>query len=106
MSAYSQPETESQRGLALRGLVRLAAEENAHADARQVERYMQLLAKARGDSDLKLILGALAGASRPEALQLVVPLLSNSGVRPEAELAVKQIAASIKSQYPAAAKAA
>jgi hypothetical protein len=103
---YRQPGTEALRGLALRGLVRLAGEENAHPDAKLVEHYRQLLAGAHGDADLRLILGALGGAAQPEALQLALPLLDNSGVRAEAEVAVKKIAVAIKAQHPHAAQEA
>ena len=51
------------RGLALRGLVRLAGEENAHPNAKLIEHYRQLLAGAHTDADLRLILGALGGAA-------------------------------------------
>ena len=95
---YRQPVTESLRGLALRGLVRLAGEENAHPNAKLIERYRQLLAGAHSDADLRLILGALGGAAQPEALELAVPLLDNPGVRAEAEVAVKKIAEAIKAQ--------
>jgi HEAT repeat protein len=103
---YRQPATESVRGLALRGLVRLAGEENAHPSARLIERYRQLFAGARGDADNRLILGALGGDAQPEALSLAVPLLDNSGVRAEAEVAVKKIAEAIKAQDPKAAQEA
>jgi hypothetical protein len=105
-AVYRQPGTEALRGLALRGLVRLAGEENAHPDAKLVERYRQLLAGARGDADLRLILGALGGAAQPGALQLALPLLNNSGVRAEAEVAVKKIAEAIKAQHPQVAQEA
>jgi len=103
---YRQGATEALRGIALRGLVRLAGEENAHPDAKLMERYRQLLADARGDADLRLILGALGSAAHPEALQLALPLLANTGVRAEAEVAVKKIAESIKAQHPEAAQEA
>jgi HEAT repeat protein len=103
---YLEPGNDSVRGVALRGLVRLAGEQNAHPDGKLAARYTQLLASARGDADLKLILGTLAGAANPEALQLVLPLLSNSAVRAEAEVAVKKIAAGIKVKYPQAAEEA
>ena len=101
---YRQPENDSHRALALRALVRLVGEENAHPDARLRDHYRQLLAGARSDEDRKLILSALAGVAHPEALQLALPLLSNSGVRAEAELAIKKIAESIKAQHPQAAQ--
>jgi hypothetical protein len=104
IAVLQQPESDAHRALALRALVRLAGDQNAKPDAALMVRYQQLLAAARGDGDLKLILGALAGAAHPEALQLALPLLSNAGVRAEAELAVKKIAASIRAQHPKAAQ--
>jgi HEAT repeat protein len=106
LGIYRQGATEALRGIALRGLVRLASEENAHPDARLIERYRQLLADARGEADLRLILGALGSAASPDALQLALPLLENAGVRAEAEVAVKKIAESIKAQHPQAAQEA
>ena len=103
---YRQPANESLRGLALRGLVRLVGEENAHPGAQMIEHYRQLLAGAHGDADLRLILGALGGAAQPEALELALPLLDNAGVRAEAEVAVKRIAEAIKAQHPKAAQEA
>ena len=103
---YRQPATESLRGLALRGLVRLAGEENAHPDAKLVERYRLLLAGARVEADYRLILGALSGDAQPEALELAVPLLDNSAVHAEAEIAVKKIAEAVKAQHPKAAQEA
>jgi HEAT repeat protein len=103
---YRQPGSEAQRGLALRGLVRLAGDENAHPSPGLIERYRQLLAGARSDADLRLILGALGGAAQLEALDLAFPLLANSGVRAEAEAAVKKIAVAIKAKHPKAAREA
>ena len=103
---YRQPQTESQRQLALRGLVRLAGDENTHPSARLADRYRQLLAGAHTDSERRLILGALGGSAQPETLDLAVSLLSQSSVRPEAEVAVKKIARAIKAQHPKAAEAA
>jgi HEAT repeat protein len=101
---YRQPATEAVRGLALRGLVRLAGEENAHPSAKLVQRYRQLLAGAHDDADFRLILGALGGDAQPEALALALPLLDNAGVRAEAEIAVKKIAEAIKARNPKAAQ--
>jgi len=102
----AQTDNESLRGVALRGLVRLAGEQNAHPDAKLVEHYRQLLSDAHGDGDLKLVLGTIGGAASPEALQLTLPLLANAGVRAEAEVAVKKIAESIKADHPQAAQEA
>jgi HEAT repeat protein len=106
LAVYDRPENDAHRAVALRGLVRLATDLNAKPDAALVQRYRQLLSGARGNNDLKLILSALAGAAPPDALQHAEPLLSNAGVRAEAELAVKKIAASVQAQHPQAAQAA
>jgi HEAT repeat protein len=103
---YSKPATESVRGLALRGMVRLVGEENAHPSAKLVEHYRLLLNGAHGDADLRLILGALGDAAQPGALELALPLLANTRVRAEAEVAVKKIAEAIKGQDPKAAQEA
>jgi HEAT repeat protein len=103
MVLYRQTDSEPHRVLALRGLVRLAAEENAQADAALVERYRQLLAGAKSDDDRKLVLGALGGAAHPEALKLAVELLANDGVGAEATLAVRKLAEALKTAHPEAA---
>ncbi len=103
---YRQGSTEALRSVALRGLVRLAGEGNAHPDSKLMDQYRQLLSASRGDADLKLILGALGAAAHPDALQLASPLLANAGIRPEAEAAVRKIAESIKAQHPEAAQEA
>ncbi len=106
LALYRKPETEAARGIALRGLVRIVEEQNANPDAALFEHYRQLLAGARTDADLKLILGSLSGASHPDALVIATGLLLSPGVRPEASVAVRRIAESIKGQYPEAAQQA
>lgn len=101
-----KPETEKHRALAFRGLVRLAGDLNAKPDAALMERYRQLLAVARNADDLKLVLGALAGAAHPDALKPALSLFGTASVRAEAELAVRKIAAAIKPQHPQAAQEA
>ncbi len=101
---YRQSQVESYRALALRGLVRLLGEENAHPGAEVTDHYRQLLTAAKSDDDYKLILGAISGFAHPDALGLVLPLLSNPGVHAEAELAVQKIAEAIKAQHPQAAQ--
>jgi HEAT repeat protein len=105
-AVYRQPATESLREPALRGLVRFVGEENAHPSAKLGEHYLQLLEGARGDADLRLILGALGDAAQPGALKLALPLLDNTGVRAETEIAVKKLAEAIKGQDPKAAQEA
>ncbi len=103
VALYAQTDNEAHRVLALRGLVRLAGEENARPDAVLVARYRQLLAGAQSDDDRKLVLGALAGAADPDALKLAEEMLANPGVRAEAELAVRKIADAVKATHPEAA---
>ncbi len=100
LEIYRQPKSEPHRVLALRGLVRLATAENASPTPALVARYRQLLDGARGDNDRRLLLGALAGVAHPDALPLVLPLVSNDAVHAEAVLAVKKIATAIKAQHP------
>ncbi len=97
---YRQAQKESLRNVALRGLVRLAGDANAHPDAALVAKYRGLLEAAKGDSEVKLILGALAGVAHPGALELAQPLVERAGVRTEAEVAVQKISASLKDKRP------
>ncbi len=103
---YQKPGNESERVVVLRGLVRLAGEANAKRDATLIERYRALLAGARSDDDRKLILGALSGCAHPDALPLVLPLVSNAALKAEATLAVRKIADAIKDKHPQAAQQA
>jgi len=103
---YAHPESDALRAVALRGLVRMATEENSRPSAVLLDHYQQLLADARGAAELKMILGGLAGLADPAALELVVPRLAETEIRPEAEIAVKRIAEAIRDRYPDAAAAA
>ena len=105
-ASYRQPERASLRWIAMRGMVRLVEEENAQPSPHFIEHYRQLIAGAHNAADLKVILGALPGAADPGALQLAVSMLDNPDVRPEAELAIRKIAAAIQAQHPAAAEEA
>jgi hypothetical protein len=98
----NRPGNEALHGLVLRGLVRLASEGNARPDGALIERYLLLVASARTDAELKVILGALGGVAHPDALHLAGGLLTRPGVRAEAEAAAKRISAAIKGQYPGA----
>ncbi len=101
------PENSAQHSTALRGLTRLFGESLAAPETtQQVARAQELLDAARGDADLKLVLGALSGAKDAGVLRLVLPLLDNPAVRAEAEVAVKKIAEATKASDPEAAKAA
>lgn len=93
-----------QRAVLLRGLTRLAGEQNGRPNASLLARYRQLLASVRDDSERKMVLGALAGCLHPDALSLAVGQLTQPGVRAEAAQAVKAIAEAIKAQHPQAAQ--
>jgi HEAT repeat protein len=101
---YRRPENENARGVACTGLVRLLGEQNAHPDAALFARYKDLLAACHSTADLKQVLGALSGAADPAALELIMPLLSNSNVHAEAAAAANRIAEAIKAQHPAVAE--
>jgi hypothetical protein len=105
-AAAQTAQSEALRGTAMRGLARLAEEANARPDAKLMERYRQLVADARGDGELKLILGSLGGAADPDALDIALPLLSNSAVHAEAIQAIKKIAESVKAKHPELAQKA
>jgi hypothetical protein len=100
---YAKAPSGTERVLVMRGLARLLGEQNAQPDAQLISRYRETLARAVTYSDLKLLLGALAGCSHPDALKLAVEQLANPAVRPEATLAVKKIAENIRAQHPQAA---
>lgn len=106
LALYRQPGAGSLHGMALRGLVRLVAEENSDPGVKVIEHYRALIAGARGASDLKLILGTLGGYSQPEALPLALPFLSDPAVRAEAIVAVRRIAEACKVQNPQLAEEA
>ena len=104
MAIWQKPEAGAHRSLALRGLVRLADESNAHANDEILGRYRDLVQGTRGDEELRLVLGALGGMAYPGALELALPLLAKPGVRAEAEVTVRRIAEAVKDNYPQAAK--
>jgi HEAT repeat protein len=106
MTVCRKSDSTTLRALALRGLTRLAGGMNAKPDTALIERYRQLMGVSRNADDIKVVLGALAGVAHPDALKVAYPLLSNPGVRAEAELAVRKIANAIKVQNPDAYKEA
>jgi hypothetical protein len=106
ISIHKSPREPGLRAIAMRGLVRLASEQNAKPDALLIGRYRQLLAAAKDDNERKLILGALGGAAHPETLKLAVGALDYPRVRAEAEAAIKRIAEAIKEKHPEEAKLA
>ena len=101
---FNRETNAGQRAVLLRGLTRLAGEQNGRPNATLIARYRQLLAAAREDAERKMVLGALAGCLHPDALQLALGQLTQPGVRAEATQAVKAIAEAIKAQHPQAAQ--
>ena len=103
---YRPPAALREHRLALRGLVRLGHKENNSPTTTLIDRYRELLQHARDDSELKLILSALAGCAHPDILNLVLPLRRNTQVKAEAEIAVRRIAEAIRDKHPEAAQTA
>jgi HEAT repeat protein len=99
-------DSEAHRALALRGLVRLAGESNTRPSAELVVHYGRLLAATTTDEERKLILGALGGCGRADALELALEQLDQVGVKAEAGQAVRRIADAIKGTDREAAEAA
>lgn len=94
---------ESHRFLALRGCVRLL-ESSTQSPADKVKTFGGLLACTTRADDRKVILSGIAHVADPAALRLAEPLLSESQVKAEAELAVLKIAESIVKSAPAEAR--
>ena len=103
---YLKTGDESQRALALRGLVRAAGEAHADPGTDRAERYRHLLAGARGAAERKLILSVLGGSACPETLALALTLLDDPEIRDEAEGTVRRMAKALETSHPEAARAA
>ena len=97
----SQSDNEVLRGLALRGLVRLASEENGKPDSVLVGHYIVLVASARTEAEFKLVLGALAGVAHPDALHLAVSLLGKPGSAPRGRSGGQEDSRSYQRTIPA-----
>jgi HEAT repeat protein len=95
---------DTQRTLALRGAVRLLAL-GGQPLAQIVKTYGELLGLARRVEDRKLVLSGLGTVPDPAAVPLVEPLLAESAVQREAELALLSIASNLAGSAPAAAQA-
>lgn len=105
-AVYRNPESAAHRALAYRGLVRMAGGTGTSPDAAMMERYRMLAGEARSDDERKLLLGALAGVTHPDAMALALPMLDNPGVRAEAILALRRIISTVKPTHPKEAIAA
>ena len=96
---------ENHRFLALRGCVRLL-DLGGQPTQKTVETYRDLMSRTQRADDLKALLSGLGNVADVAALKLVEPLLTNTQVRAEAEVALLKIAASVMKSAPADAKAA
>ncbi len=104
LEVFRTTSDESHRFLALRGCVRLL-DLGTEPAARAVETYRDLLGRTQRPDDRKVILSGLANVADVAALKLVEPLLAETEVRAEAEMAALKIATSIKKSAPAEAQA-
>jgi len=103
---YFHPGDQTPRTVALKGLLRLLAEDSARVNGQTLAGYERLLQAARDDADRRQILGTLGGAAHPGALVLAQGQLSVPAVHAEAEAAVRRIAEALKTSYPKEAEAA
>jgi hypothetical protein len=78
-------------------------ETSSQSPAAKVKTFGELLAGSPRPNDRKLILSGIANVADPGALSLVTPLLAESAIRAEAELAALKIAESVVKTSPAPA---
>ena len=79
-------------------------ETSSQSPAAKVKTFGELLAGSPRPNDRKLILSGIANVADPGALSLVTPLLAESAIRAEAELAALKIAESVVKTSPAPAR--
>lgn len=103
LDVWRKTTDDSHRFLALRGGVRLL-ETSSQSPAAKVKTFGELLAGSPRPNDRKLILSGIANVADPGALSLVTPLLAESAIRAEAELAALKIAESVVKTSPAPAR--
>ena len=85
--------------LALRGYIRLAAQQDAPA-AKKVETLKDALGLATRNDEKRLVLSALGNIPGPESLALVTPYLDSPDLKEEACLAAVAIAERIVQTHP------
>ena len=104
LEVFRTTKDESHRFLALRGCVRLL-EASGQPLPEKVKTFSDLMARTDRVDDRKAILSGLANVPDPGALKLVEPLLADTQVQAEAELAALNIATGLAKSAPAEAKA-
>ena len=103
-NVFRTTKNDTHRILALRNCVRLLS--LGGQSARQtLKTYGELMASAQRVEDRKLVLAGLANVADLAAFKLVEPMLADSQVQAEAELAMLGIAAGVIGSAPAEAKA-
>jgi HEAT repeat protein len=102
---FHKTDSKAHRALALRGCVRLLGL-GTMPGRETVETFAELAGSVRAAQDKKLVLAGLAGLADPAALKVVEPLLADSQVRGEAELALLTIARAIQGSAREQARAA
>lgn len=105
-SIFETTENVTYREQTLGALVEICIEENSKPDDALMLRYHLLFKNAQKDEEKKGILGALAGAACPAALDLALEQWENEAVRPEASVAILRIAEALKESYPEQAQKA
>ncbi len=95
---------DSDKTLALRGVLRLAADADVPAD-RRLSLCQQAAALAQQTDEKKLLLGALSGIKSPESFALIVPYLDDAGAKEEASAATVAVAEELLKAGNAAAVA-
>jgi HEAT repeat protein len=103
LDLFRNTRDETQRVLALRGSVRLLGQ-GAQSPGQTVKTYGELMTTAQRPDERKLVLAGLANVPDPAALRLVEPLLGETSVRAEAELAALGIASGLAGTSPAEAR--
>lgn len=101
---YSRSTNATQRALALRGCVRLLSLASQPV-AQTLKIYAQLVQRATGPDDRRLVLSGLAKVPDPAALKLVEPMLADPAIEAEAEQALLGIASGIVGLAPTEARA-
>jgi HEAT repeat protein len=105
LDIYRSDTSMTHRVLALRGCVRLL--ETTQIDsARQLAACSELIAKVKNAQEKRLVLARLANIPDPKALDVVRPLLDDTEVAAEAQLAMLGIARAIAPSSPDQAKTA
>lgn len=90
----------AERAIALRGFIRLVAQDPSLPPAAALDRYREALALAGTADERRQVLSGIAKVRSRDALDLAASFLQNAEVRPEAEAAVVQVAACTAGAWP------